>query len=197
MADEFGTQIQLAALMGCHKSTVSKWKAAGKLEGLLREDGLINLTQAVKKIPERISPIQQASINSRWGKDNLKEQPSADAPSEAEVKEAAEAAGIDVTVSISEAQRLKTVYEAALKKLEFEQSKGNYIEAAEICKAAFEAARQARDQFLAIPDRCAPLLAAETETFEVRKLLTEEINHVLNQYETELQKHGRTLNTSK
>ncbi|MFW5931434.1 MAG: hypothetical protein ACOCQI_06725, partial [Desulfosalsimonas sp.] len=165
-------------LMGVNKSTVSKWKRSGKLKGLIRKrDGMINLTKASEILPARIAPIQQASINARWGKEDPRQ--NENGPTEQEMKRATRAAGLDENMTIFEAQRQKAVYEAALKKNAYRKEEGAFIKAADVERAAYEAGKTIKEQLLAVADRIAPLVAAEPDSFECRQIVMREVNYVL------------------
>jgi hypothetical protein len=69
-------------------------------------------------------------------------------------------------------------YEAELKRLEYETAVRQLLNAEEVKLRTFKAARQARDALLSIPDRMAPVLAAETNAFEVHRILTDELRRV-------------------
>lgn len=79
--------------------------------------------------------------------------------------------------NVSRAKR--EMYQAELARLEYEEKHGTLVNAEEIKKEAFRVARQVRDAILNIPDRISAELAAETDTFAVHKLLTNEIKKAL------------------
>jgi hypothetical protein len=60
---------------------------------------------------------------------------------------------------------------AELLEYELEQKRGNLVRAEDVKRAAFEKARVARDALMAIPDRLAPLLAAESDPAKVHAIL--------------------------
>ena len=66
-------------------------------------------------------------------------------------------------------------FEALLKKLEYEEKSGKLVEIAKVEMEAFAAARVARDRLLLIPDRVAPIIIGETDMFEIKRVLREEI----------------------
>jgi len=70
-------------------------------------------------------------------------------------------------------------YKAALKKIEYEEKAGKLLDAAEVANDAFNAGRMIRNQITSIPDRCAPLVAAESSQFECKQILLKEINIIL------------------
>lgn len=67
---------------------------------------------------------------------------------------------------------------AELLNWELERKRGNYVRADEVKKMAMDKARIARDALLAIPNRLAPILAAETDVAKVHALITQEVRRV-------------------
>lgn len=67
---------------------------------------------------------------------------------------------------------------AELLHLELDLKRGNLVRAEDVRKAAFDKARVARDRLMAIPDRLAPLLAAESDPRKAHALLAEELHRV-------------------
>jgi hypothetical protein len=65
-------------------------------------------------------------------------------------------------------------YDAYLKKLEYERKIGRYVLADEVKQEAYTLYRMVRDAILNIPDRIAPIVAAESDTEKVREMLTSE-----------------------
>lgn len=79
----------------------------------------------------------------------------------------------------AQSQKAKMFYEAALLKLKHDAELGKYLLADEVRKDAAEAARMTKDQVLALADRCAPLVAANSDQFECKQILLTEINYIL------------------
>jgi hypothetical protein len=172
---KYGTQRDLAKLQQVRDSTVTAWKKRGKLAGLIRKkDGKINLEKAAEVLPGRISPKQQQSINHRWNKTPQQKKPTAK-----EIKEIISKAEINLDADLYEGQRLKTVYDAALKKLEYEEKIGNLIDKNKAKLAAAHAGRVIKENLSAIADRVAAICAAESDAFEIKKIIQKEVNFVL------------------
>lgn len=68
-----------------------------------------------------------------------------------------------------------TAARADLAELEKEEKVGSLIDAEGAEKAAFDLARKAQEALVSIPDRLASILAAETDTVKVHKLMEAEI----------------------
>jgi hypothetical protein len=79
----------------------------------------------------------------------------------------------------AQSRAVRESYQARLAKLDFEQRSGRLVDADDVKKQAFKAARTVRDSMLNIPDRVAAEIAAETDTFKIHKRLTEEIRKAL------------------
>lgn len=87
-------------------------------------------------------------------------------------------AGSEETYSGNRAKREK--YEAELKRLMYEQKAGSLVSKTEIETIAYEVARRTRDNLLAIPDRIAADVAAETDPQKVHMMITEALLASLN-----------------
>lgn len=68
---------------------------------------------------------------------------------------------------------------ADLREIELQERRGNLIGRADVEEQAFKAARIVREGMLAIPDRLAHLLAAESDPAKIHAAMTEEIRKVL------------------
>ncbi len=82
-------------------------------------------------------------------------------------------------LSFHEARTVKERFTAALRKLEYEEKSGKLVDAETVKLAAFNKARAVRDTLLNIPDRIAPILAAEADEAAVNKILATEIRSAL------------------
>jgi hypothetical protein len=83
--------------------------------------------------------------------------------------------GSETGVSYQKSRANKELFEALLKKLEYEERSGKLVEIAKMEVDAFTAARVARDKLLAIPDRLAPVLVGITDIHEIKEVLRKEI----------------------
>ena len=81
--------------------------------------------------------------------------------------------------SFAQSRAIKEAYNARLAKLSYEEKSGALVRTDTVKVAWFNALRVLRDRALNLPDRLAPLLAAETDPKIVRDLLEEEIRTVL------------------
>jgi hypothetical protein len=101
-------------------------------------------------------------------------------PTPEEKEHVIESAGIVREMDFGRARTLHEQYKAALKKLEFDRQKGLVIDGPETYRRRFEIARQIRDQCLSIADRCAPVVAAESDQHKCREILLTEIRYIID-----------------
>lgn len=81
--------------------------------------------------------------------------------------------------SYQESKAKREAAEAALAELKLEKERGRLLDAEEVRKSAFNAARMVRNLMMNIPDRVAAELAAETDVFKVGQRLKDEIRKAL------------------
>ena len=93
-------------------------------------------------------------------------------------------------LSIFELQRRNELEKLLIQQIKRRRESGELIEAELVEKEGFEFARAVRDQFTAIPDRLAAVLAAEKDQFKVRQLMIKEITHVLEYVSKALKERG-------
>lgn len=91
---------------------------------------------------------------------------------------AAAAPGGGSSGAYGQARAIREGYLARLAKIDFEVRTGKLVPADQVRVAAFNLARRARDSLLSMPARIGPILAGETNAFEVQRLLTEELRRV-------------------
>jgi hypothetical protein len=95
-------------------------------------------------------------------------------------RESSELPSTQEQTDYQKARATREYYEAQLKRLKYQTAVGELLCAEDVEKRAFNHARQVRDTLLSIPDRLAPLLAAEGNTFEIHRILTDEMRRVCN-----------------
>jgi hypothetical protein len=79
-----------------------------------------------------------------------------------------------------QARAIREGYAARLAKINYEKEVGALVSAEEVRVAAFKLARTARDQLMAMVDQLAPIVAAETNPFEVHRLISEHVRRISN-----------------
>jgi hypothetical protein len=82
----------------------------------------------------------------------------------------------------SKARAVREQYQARLAKLDYEERAGNLVPKEDVECAAFEQARQFRDQILNIPARIAALVAAESSPTKCYEILEAEFRTVLTKF---------------
>jgi hypothetical protein len=81
--------------------------------------------------------------------------------------------------SFGQARTVEMVFRAKLRRLEFETKQGRLIEAEAVRKTIAEAVRTLRDGILALPDRLATVLAAESDSKKVHVTMKTELSREL------------------
>ena len=82
--------------------------------------------------------------------------------------------------SYAQSRAIKEAYNARLAKLEYEEKSGILVRTDTIKVSWFNVLRVLRDRTLNLPDRLAPILAAEMDPKQVRELLDTELRQILN-----------------
>jgi hypothetical protein len=101
-------------------------------------------------------------------------------------KETVQSSGISLKMDFGTARTLKEQYLAALKKLEYEEKRGQAIDGEQARRKMFDIARRFRDQCLAIADRCAPVVAVESDQHKCKELLLAEIRFILRELKEDI-----------
>jgi len=182
---ELMDQGEFGKYWGVSGTMVGKYIRAGKIP-----DNCFEYVVENKRKRKKIKPLCAAealaktldrtkqSTASKKAKANARKKPKAK-PTPEQKQEVIKDAGIEV-LPLHEAQALDKTYSAALKKLDLEIKQGELISKSEVSESAFRAGRLIKEQLGSIPDRCAPLVAVESDQFECKQILLKEINHILN-----------------
>jgi phage terminase Nu1 subunit (DNA packaging protein) len=88
-------------------------------------------------------------------------------------------------IDYAEARRRKELAQAQLAELDLAEKEGELIQVATVENEAFTAGKKVKDGLSNIPDRISPLLAAESDKNKIYRMLTSEINQVLEFLVTE------------
>lgn len=89
------------------------------------------------------------------------------------------------TMTYAEARAQHERFKARLAELELETRESKLVNADDVKRESFKAARQVRDAMLNIPDRVAGELAAESNQFKVHQRLVKEIRRALEELKLE------------
>jgi hypothetical protein len=123
--------------------------------------------------------------NARYGPKPKREDAPKPAATHARRRAAAEAenGGDPVRgLDFSKARAAKEIYEARIKKLEWEERVGSLVSKKAVQIEAFNSFRILRDACFNIPDRIASQIAAETDPQMVHQLLLDELRHVFDDF---------------
>lgn len=145
MADKLLSIRAYADQRGVSDMAVRKAIKAGRIG--VTEDGMINKQYADRQWDANTNPAQSPTI-----------------PDENKA-----------AVSFQKSRAQKELYDALLKKLEYEKQAGAMIPLKQTETDAFNAARFARDMLLKIPDRVANVLIGKTDMVEIKQILRNEI----------------------
>jgi len=178
-------QKEFAKHIGVSQPRVSKYIKDGLLKTSVKRNGRwvdIDAKKAVKELGKSLDPGRK--VKAAGGRKKKKKSDEIDS----EVKENTAARAGTGGVDMATARALNEQYKAALKKLEFDQRKGILVNIEDMKRLAFEAGKQIKEHCLAIPDRCGPLVAANSDAFECKQILLEEINIALENLSEVLKK---------
>lgn len=76
---------------------------------------------------------------------------------------------------------VRETYNAKLTRLDYEERTGKLLNAEDVAKEAFAVARRVRDRLLNIPSRMASVLASETDSKAIERLLSQELRIALEE----------------
>lgn len=82
-------------------------------------------------------------------------------------------------LNLSDQRAALVAFNARMAQLEFEQRSGNLVPKRDVEREAMRLGRKLRDALLALPNRLAPELAAETDPHTVRERLLRELHSIL------------------
>jgi hypothetical protein len=169
---------EFAGYVPCKPSWVTELKRAGRL--VLTEDGKrVRVAESLRRIEDTKDP-SKAAVAARHAASRA-----ASAPLPPDGGEGADGGdGADVQPQSSEFQRSRAEREkwaAKSAQLEYERSTSKLLDAQEVETAAAGAATVLRTSLEAIPAELAPLLAPITDETRVRTMLTDRIEHALQE----------------
>jgi len=194
MIDKTGrmTVTQFAAHLGVHHSAVQKAIQTKRITSWERDDKgrtWIDQKAAAAEWARNTDPVEAAKNGKFWlvppagvavaAAANETERGPISAPLDAPEPEAAGRLAGDET-DYQAARTKREQANAQLAQLELLRELGVLVPRADVEKAAALAARVVRDAILSVPDRLAPLLAAETDATRIYAHLDNELRHALN-----------------
>lgn len=166
-----------ARLLGKRPSWVTQLRKDGRL--VLTEDGKrVMVAESIARIEDTRDPAMQAVADRHAAArvEAYEAEPEAhQAPPPADGDEPDE----DGNMNYQSARALKEHYLAMAAKRDYEIAVGKLLAADEVRMAIASAAATLRADLENLPDNIAPVLAAETDEARIRVLLTDEIEHML------------------
>ncbi|MBF0127119.1 MAG: hypothetical protein HQM02_07895 [Magnetococcales bacterium] len=76
---------------------------------------------------------------------------------------------------------IRETYNAKLTRLDYEERMGKLMKAEDVAADAYETARRVRDRLLGIPSRMSAVLASETDSKAIERLLDQELRIALEE----------------
>jgi hypothetical protein len=175
------TITEYARHRGCALQAVQYAIKAGRIQRA--QDGKIDSDQA-----DADWERNTMHSNARYGPKTQQKQGGPSPSHSAKVKAAEAAADLSSGERMasgpdySKARAAKEIYEARLKKLDFEERLGNLVSRSEVELEAFNRFRVLRDACLNIPNRVSAQIAAETEPAIVFQILEDEVRRVFENF---------------
>lgn len=161
------TAPELVKKLDLNRNTFDAWLKRGKLEDaiLLRpgEDGSKSYVFDFQKAMTLIEEIQNLRVSSTKKNQQLEKKEKSNAP------------------TITQSRGIKEAYSAQLAKLDFEERTQKLVNAKEVKRKFFNAARVVRNNLLAIPGRVASEIAGMDDPKQIEILLTDEIINTLEE----------------
>lgn len=160
---EFVTQAEFARLKGCTKAYITKLKHNGRL--VMTDTGLVD-TRATEAL------LQASADPSKEGGRRRSAEQRGQAGQDQQSKEYGD----------FQAHRAKRErHMAGLAELEEAKQRGQLLDAAQVVKALTDNAAAMRTALERLPDRIAPVLAAETDANRVYEIMEKEIGQLLDE----------------
>ena len=171
---------EYARRRGVSAMAVSKAAKAGRITLV---EGKVDVSAADRDWPANTNPGQMA-VNA--GPQAMQPPAEGDPEAPAEGDEDTKNGAADrekkstSTAQYGMARAIREGYAAKLARIDYEKEVGSLVSADEVRVLAFKVARTARDSLLSMPDRLAPILAGESNQFEVHRIMSEELRRVCN-----------------
>lgn len=90
-------------------------------------------------------------------------------------------AGNPAVPNYQTSRAIRETYNAKLTRLDYEERMGKLLKAEEVAADAYETARRVRDRLLGIPSRMSAVLASETDSKSIERLLDQELRIALEE----------------
>ena len=163
------TQAECARRLKVSHQAVRYWLETAKLRGFVQKDCTVKVDWSKAKYLEPRRPIGAAGGHA--GREDK-----ADSPPEEEGGTPDDPLEMD----LAKAKLKRETFLAHTAELEFLKKSGELVGADEVAKRWDAIATSLRRRLLVLPDRLAPLLAAEMDPRKVHEMMTEELHHCLS-----------------
>lgn len=147
---------------------LSKWAGQGRFTSdALRKEGRKWIVTDAQELDRQVAAAKSPDRGGRGG---------APVIDEALKRQQAQAAAIP---SFAQSRAYREAFAAKLTKLDFDQRSGKLVDKAELKMKLAKLHMAVRDSLRTIPDRVAPILAAETDQAKIHAMLLKEIGQAL------------------
>lgn len=147
---------------------LSKWAGQGRFTSdALRKEGRKWIVADAQELDRQVAAAKAPDRGGRGG---------APAIDQALVQQQNQAAAIP---SFAQSRAIREAYAARLTRLEFDQRSGRLVDKAELKMRLAKLHMAVRDSLRTIPDRVAPIVAAETDQAKIHAMLLKEIGQAL------------------
>jgi phage terminase Nu1 subunit (DNA packaging protein) len=177
------SKTEYARLRGCAPSYVSKLLREGRITAIADGEhlGKIDSELADRQLEAARDPTKDG-VRRRWQREKREDQETAALP-----LQGGGAAPGEPRIEPKDTEGYYThkakreKYDAALAQLRYLEQVGRLVSAEDVEREYDAIARSVRDALLNIPDRLAPIVAAETDPARVHALIAEEMRVALNE----------------
>lgn len=145
---------------GWNPSTISRLLAKGVLKAL--PDGRLDVEESDRRILAASNPSKRAVA-------------------ERNARERGDAPPPPADGTFHAARTTREGFEAELTRLKYQQAVGKLVDADDVHREQFEIYRRVAAALDQLPDRLAPMVAAETDAFVIRGLIEVEIHRIRNE----------------
>ena len=160
--------LQYATDRGVEYTQLSKWAGQGRFNSdALRKEKRSWVVTDPQELDRQVAAAKAPDRGGRGG---------APAIDQALVQQQNQAAAIP---SFAQSRAIREAYAARLTRLEFDQRSGKLIDKAELKMKLAKLHMAVRDSLRTIPDRVAPIVAAETDQAKIHAMLLKEIGQAL------------------
>ena len=160
--------LQYAKDRGVEYTQLSKWAGQGRFSSdALRKEGRKWIVADAQELDRQVAAAKAPDRGGRGG---------APAIDQALVQQQNQAAAIP---SFAQSRAIREAYAARLTRLEFDQRSGRLVDKNELKMRLAKLHMAVRDSLRTIPDRVAPIVAAENDQAKIHAMLLKEIGQAL------------------